>query len=248
MNKSVIKYLLTLLLLSQTIIYADSIHPNVPTDDGGWGGSVQAGGVVNRGNSDNTNLNGKVTAHYHKNQWHLNSSLEGELNSSDENTTAENVTFNTEGRYAFTSRDYLFAKGSIVYDKFATFDRVFQEAIGYGRVLYRDKKTLLTIESGPGGRHSRLLGTRTYQNEFILNVDGTFKRQLTENTHFIQTAAIDIGKKNTRTKSVSALKTKMSKNLALQLSYTVQHDSQASNVPGTKKTDTISKVAVVYDF
>jgi len=214
-----------------------------------WGGSIQAGGVVNTGNSDNKNFNGKVTGSYETIRWDNTASISGELNSADGSTTAENLTVNGQAHYNLSTRDYLFAKGSAVYDKFATFDRVYREAIGYGRILYQNDTTFWSLEAGPGGSHSRIAGTHNYQNELVANIDSTFKRKISNTAAFKQTVGVDVGPLNTHTESVTAIKTKMTKNLALEISYTVEHDSQIPMGSINKvKTDTISKIAVVYDF
>lgn len=215
----------------------------------GWDGSIQAGGVFNTGNAEQLNLNGKATVQYRHTHWQGNAELEGELNTSKGNTTAARVAFKGEGRYHFDKKNYLFLHIETVADRFATYDLNFIDALGYGRIFLNDDNNFLSAELGPGSRQSRISGSQTYQVEVILNADFKYIRALTETTQFTQTANFDIGNKNTHSKLISALKTKMSKNLALELSYTIENDTKIpAGSKNTKRTDTITKLAVVYDF
>lgn len=218
-------------------------------EEQGWDGSVQAGGVFNTGNAQQLNLNGKATVQYRHIHWQGNAEVEGELNTSKGVTTAARVAFKGEAQYHFDKKNYTFFNIETVADRFATYDLNFIDALGYGRIIINDDRNFLSAELGPGSRQSRISGTQAYQVEAILNVDMKYIRALSETTQFTQTANFDIGNQNTHTKLVSALKTKMSKNLALEISYTVENDTKIPvGSKNTRKTDTITKLAVVYDF
>jgi putative salt-induced outer membrane protein len=212
-------------------------------------GSIQAGGVINTGNSDNKNFNSKIAAQYQTARWQHTATIEGQLNRSKGETTAESILFNGETRFSMSPRNYMFGKGSTGYDRFATYDLTFKYAAGLGRVFIKTPRIQLRLEAGPGGSHSRIAGTDQYQNEFISNLNGELKFKISEITQFKQTANADLGQRNTHIKAVSSLKTKMTHNLALELSYTVEHDTKIpSKSSNPVKTDTLTKIAVVYDF
>lgn len=241
--------LIILMMVFPLFAFAVPTLKKAEKDKMGWDGSIQAGGVFNTGNSQQLNVNGKATVQYRHTHWQGNAELEGELNTSKGDTTAARVAFKGEGRYHFDTKNYTFIHVETVADRFATYDLIFSDAIGYGRIILNDDNNYLSAELGPGSRQSRISGRETYQVEAILNVDGKYIRRLTDTTQFTQTVNFDIGNENTHTKLVSALKTKMSKNLALELSYTVENDTKIpKGSKNTKRTDTITKLAVVYDF
>lgn len=219
------------------------------TGYGVFNGSVQAGGVINTGNSKNKNVNGKLALGYQRGRFNADSSIEGQLNTSEGDTTAENVTGKLEGRYAYSERDYFFAKASATYDKFGTYDIAIRDAIGYGRILYQDHDTKWTGEIGPGSSHSRVSGTKEWQNEMILNLDTTINHRLSDSADIKQSVNANVGRLNTHITAVTAITTKMTDNLALEISYTIDHDTKIPPLSKNKlKTDTVTKIAVVYKF
>ncbi len=237
----------TILLLVSlaTFAHEKKLEPLNPP----WKGSLQAGAVVNTGNNSSQNINGKIGIKYQTSQWDNTSSIEGQLDSSNKATNTEKIDFNAELRRIISDDSYLFAKTEVAYDRFGAYDFVIRSAVGYGRILYRDDKTRFILEVGPGSSHSRISGSRKFQNEFIVSTMALYKRKLSESASFKQKIKIDAGQRNTHIKSVSALRTKISKRLGLELSYTMDYDTKIPpETKNTTKLDTVSKIAVVFDF
>ena len=119
----------------------------------GVDGSVQLGGVINTGNSNTKNLNGKFFIEAIKKPWLVDAGLEGEINKSNGKLNTEKLATIVEGRRLFSEQSYVFVKSSAAYDKFATFDIIVTETAGYGYAIYESDMTLVAIESDGESRN-----------------------------------------------------------------------------------------------
>lgn len=240
---------LLFILLSLTSLPSLAAEKPDDPDDNVWHNSIQAGGVINTGNTDTTNFNGKFTSHYHGTPYSGDFTIEGQLGRSNGEKNAQSFLTKANLRRKQSERSYFFAKGTIAYDAFATYDFVVRGALGYGYIPIDDHKQRLALEIGPGSMHQRIAGSNRFQDEVILNTSAYYRYRLSDVAEFKQSLSIDFGPINTHSEAITAIKTKVMKNLALELSFSVNHDSviPADSV-NTKNTDTLSKIAVVYDF
>lgn len=212
-------------------------------------GEVHFGGVANTGNSDNTNVNGKLNFNYETDRWDNTLFVDGNMNTANNKKTAEKVESKAAFRYNLTPRDYLYTKAHGIYDRFSTFDIVVKEGVGYGRRLIDMKKHKLTVEVGPGSTHNRVAGAKNYETFFVLNTDAYYEYRFNKYNSFKQFVGVDWGSVNTRTESLSAIKARITDKFSVVMSYQVLHDSTIP--PGStnrRNTDTISKIAIVYEF
>jgi len=211
--------------------------------------TIQLGGTVNTGNSETTNISSAITNDMEYGNWQYGSDVSGQLATSKGIESARSLKSNANLNYAFSEHFYWFIKGSILYDKFSTYDFIIREISGLGRTLIKNKLQLLTLETGPGLIHRRISGVNEFQHEAILNISGKYILHLNDHAEFKQTFTTDVARLNTHLEATSAIRTKIIKNLALELSFTINHDTTIpplSNNP--RKTDTASKVTIVYSF
>ena len=73
-----------------------------------------------------------------------------------------------------------------------------------------------------------------------------FSHKLTDTTSLFNTLLVESGNGNTYASDDIGLQVQMSKALALKAGYQVHHNSKA--LEGTRKTDTLTTVNVVYGF
>ncbi len=211
--------------------------------------TIQLGGTANTGNSETTNITASITNELEYEKWSYGSSIDGQLTTSKGIESARSLKNNANLNYEFSENLFWFIKGSVLYDKYATYDFIIREVTGLGRTIIKNKTQLLSIEAGPGLIHRRISGINDFQHEPLLNISSKYIWHLSETAEFRQTLTTDVARLNTHLESTSAIRTKLVKNLALELSFTVNHDTTIpplSNNP--KKTDTTTKVTVVYSF
>ena len=210
-----------------------------------WKGTGELGYVATSGNTETQSLKAKLGLTHERPEWRHTLGLEA-LNSSEaENTTAERYAGNWQSDYKFTQRDYVFGRLSYETDKFSGYEYRTSEILGYGRRVLEQPDMTLDLEAGAGARQSRL-ETGGIENEPILRLAGKYAWKISPNAKFTQDVASDIGSDSTITRAVTALQADIIGNLAMKLSYTVEHTSQ---VPvGVKKTDTETAASLVYSF
>ncbi|MBM7092940.1 DUF481 domain-containing protein, partial [Streptomyces sp. S12] len=106
--------------------------------------------------------------------------------------------------------------------------------------------THLTFEVGPGYRWAKLQDLREHKNEAIARGFIDFGHKLTETTSVYNTLLIEAGSDNTYARNDLGLLVKMTDALALKAGVEVRHNTDV--LPGTKKTDTLTTMNVVYGF
>ena len=101
------------------------------------------------------------------------------------------------------------------------------------------------LEAGPGLRQScETPGAQT--NELIFRAAGKLTWQLTPNAGFEQRVRLDSGRANTTFESVTSVRSTVIGSLALKLSETAKYNTSVP--PGTKNTDLLTSVNLVYCF
>ncbi len=211
--------------------------------------SLQLGGSVNTGNTNNKNVNAKISSIIQKEQWGYSVSLEGQTATSKGVESARSIKANGKVNYELSDRIYTFAKASSIYDKFATFDLLQREIVGSGYIIKHNATQEFTIEGGPGGVHRRIAGANEIQNQFLLNFAANYIQHLNEHAEFRQTFETDVSQTNTHLESATSVKTTLVKNLALEVSFKVNHDTVIPTGSINRiKTDTATVITMIYSF
>jgi putative salt-induced outer membrane protein YdiY len=214
-------------------------------------GSIKLGGNVNRGNSEDTNLNGEFNLRYEKGNWldELNAKAQYNTGSKGVNTDRSSLAGNVQYGLNPQQLSYLFANVTANRDRFDPYDFVLKEVIGYGKRVVNEPNFTIKIATGPGARHSRITATQATRNEFIWQANGKMVWNINPQVDFKQELLNDFGAQNNYSQSVSALTAKLTKHLAFEAALTIQRNS---NIPpestNTKKVDTNTTFSLVYSF
>lgn len=210
-----------------------------------WTGAGEFGYLATSGNTDTQSLSAKLGLTNERARWRHTLGLEATNNADNDVTTAERYAANWQSDYKLSEIDYLFGRLSYETDKFSGYDYRTSETLGYGRRVLKTDNMTLDLEAGAGARQSKL-ETGGNENEAILRLAGKYAWQISPTSKFTQELSSDIGADATISKSVTALQTDIVGNLAMKLSYTVEHTSA---VPvGVEKTDTETMASLVYKF
>lgn len=210
-----------------------------------WSGKVTFGYLATTGNAEAVSVNAGTEISYERGRWKHTVDATALGSQDDVDTTAEAYQFGWKTDLSLGEFDYLFADLRWQKDKFSGYDQQVSESLGYGRRVINGAKHVLNLELGVGARQSELR-TGESQDETIVLGSLDYDWQLSETAKFTQDLRIEAGNDNTYTESVSALNTKMFKNLGLVVSYTVRNNS---DIPaGTEKTDTFTAISLEYIF
>lgn len=211
----------------------------------GLTGAAEFGMVLTSGNSDSSTINGKFSVENDIERW-LHTGKLSVVNTESENvTTAERYVLKLKSNYKLGDDQFLFGALTHDVDEFSGFDYQTSVVAGYGKKLHDTDKYKLSIEIGPGYRTSKLK-TGGDESESILHLGADSKYVINEATFIEASLTIDSGSDQTITELDLGYVNKLSSSLALKLGYNVKN---SSDVPvGTKKTDTITSVSLLYSF
>ncbi len=229
------------LLLMPTLSQAAGAKP-LPE---GWSGSIAAGYVAVRGNSDSTTGNFKGEVLYNQDRWHHSALATAIGSSQDGNTSSEAYKAQLKTKYDLRETVYAFGLAEWNKDRFSAYDRQIFEAAGLGWRALRTETQELDLEAGVGATQSRLKDG-TDNNELVARLGAEYRWHISENALFSEKVSSTIGSDNTYIESLAELKAGVIGNLALVLGYLVKHNTDV--LPGTDKTDTQTSVSLEYKF
>ena len=215
-------------------------------DDNGWSGQGEMGLAISKGNTDSQTLVGSLGLGKEDVRWthSLGASFLYGKNDGVQNARRYEV-FGTTG-YRLNERSYMFGSLRNERDRFASNEYQWTVAAGYGHQLINDDTTQLKMEIGPGYRWAKLQGVRIHNNEAILRGFMDFSRKLTPTTSLYDTLLVEAGSDNTFASNNLGLQVQITDALALKAGFEVRHNTDV--LPGTKRTDTLTTVNVVYGF
>lgn len=214
-----------------------------------WSGKGELGYVLVEGNTKSEVLNLGLEFEKVHDKWkHLAKVDAIESRSEDEQLTkSHNASWRSE--YSFSERTFGFGEASLLDDRFDSFERIYNVAIGAGyKVLMREHLTW-DLSAGAGYRATEIevdgednedIGSIAY----LLTSD--YRHQLTETTSFENLTKILLAKDDTYSTNVTSLSVSINASLALKLKHDVRHHSDPE--PGFKSVDRITSVNVVYSF
>ena len=215
-----------------------------------WSGKGELGAFNSTGNAENTGITASVGlkpgdgAGKEGIKWRHKLSGRADYQEANGVTTREQFIAAYELNYKFNDRFYAYGLGQYERDRFQGFSARYSASGGLGYDVLVDGPTL-SIKAGPAWRRTELVGGGSTSNlAGLAALD--FDWDLAENITFTQDASALIQSGSSTYISESGLQAGISDNLSVRLSYTVEVDTDPP--PGAVKTDTLSRVTIIYDF
>ncbi len=241
-------------LLAAAPAHADSIWgefdsldtESVPLEsEDAFAGRLRFGYIAASGNTESTNLNGKVELGWEQIDWRHAVIASSIYSENDVATTAENYRAGYKADRKIGERNYLFGSLSWEQDEFSGYDARTTEAVGYGRRLLDSEAHVLDLEIGVGARQSELVDGNE-QHETIGRLAGNYLWKFGDNSDFSQQVVVESGSLNTYIESISALTSQLIGELDLVVSYTLKRNSEVPD--GLENVDTYTTVSIQYSF
>ena len=192
-------------------------------------------------------------------KWRLNFQARADYERNRGRTTREQLNATIEPNYKFSEGLYAYGLAQFERDRFQGFAARYTLSGGLGYELVKTSAMRLAVKAGPAVRVTEFpAGNSKSSLAGLIGVD--FDWQIADNIKLSQdaggtyasdaqgftsgTAVIDSD--NTSITATTALTAKLIGSLSTRLSYTVEHET---NPPvGRRKTDTLSRATLVYDF
>ncbi len=216
------------------------------TSIGGWNGSVELNASRNTGNTAEKSLGLIADLNKEQEKWTHHFSGLADFQESNGNTTKQRFLAAYQLDYKFNGRLYSF--GSIQYedDRFGGFDYRITENAGLGYIVLDGDNLHWILEAGPGARHTKPIAGGSFETEFVALGQSKFSWIISESALFEHNFQVFTGTDSTTFDTTASIKMKINGSLSGRLSYNVRYNS---DVPvATRKTDTVTRAGLVYDF
>lgn len=217
-----------------------------------WAGSnAQLGLVVNTGNTESTNFSGGLNLVYKNQPWTNTAQLQMQLNRSQGDLTKERYYASDQIQYSFSKerQNFVYGHAEFTDDKFSPYEYQMISSAGYGRDIWKTPTFTISLQGGPGVRYDVVRDNPQNHTNFVFYTQGNANWQVTKDMNLTEQVQYTMGSPYNYLQSVTALTNKLTGNLALQVSYTIQYYSQIPvGSANTKNLDTITNLALVYNF
>lgn len=234
------------LMVASPLALADSSSRN-------WEGEVELGVLATSGNTEETNVNGRLGLVHEIETWRNLLELHSLYSEADGVTTSERYGGSAETNYKFTERQYWFLRGAYDDQRFTGYDFRSSATAGYGnRVWENGERSFLELSVGAGYRYNKLKEAdengRRVEEEEIARLAGQFDYALSTNALFRQKVSSEIGldDNNVITESETSLQATVIGSLSMKVAYRVKNVSEAP--AGAENTDTETSLSLLYGF
>ncbi len=213
--------------------------------------SAELGATLTSGNTESTNVLAKIHTNQTMGDWQNSYKLQALYAEDSGVRSAERYFAEWQIDYPATGRHYFFGVLNGQIDKFSGYDYIANVALGAGYKLIDTPTQRFKVEGGPGYSYKKLDKAISpdggSEANAIVRVKAEYWWQFSKNAEFKQIVGSDIGIDGPIISySETALTANLIGELALKLSYTLEHNSEP--VSGTKSTDTVLAATVLYQF
>jgi len=208
---------------------------------------IALGGSLSTGNTDRQGLDLDAKAKYRAGRVTDSYKLLAELGREDGAATSQRWVAGFETNVDF--RDGLYALGFVQYedDKFSGFQSEIEGGLGVGYRILQTATMTLSVDAGPGYRIGRVRAPLPDEKEIFARGTALYDWQMSDNAKLSNELVISWDQERTKVENTLAVTSKLIGALSGRASVNVRSNTRPPSA-GIKKTDTISKVALVYSF
>ncbi len=211
-----------------------------------WDGLGELGLVAARGNTETDTVNGRIEFEFKRERWTNESTITGVYSRDGDETRASRLVLGNKTDYDLSERSYLL--GALRYDRDRFTDYSYQStaALGYGHRFFDTERHKLRGEIGPGVRYAEFRDSEETDTDFIVRGFLNYAWQISETAELKNRLLVESSTDNTFTENELSVAVAINDRLALKAGLAVRHNSDVE--PGTKNTDTLTTVNLVYNF
>jgi len=232
-------------------IMAEEAPATDAAEESNWKGNVEFGYVSSSGNTETTNINGKLHVEAEYSEWLQKLDIGAFSTSDNDVTTAKRFKIEYQGDRKLSDISYLFVNSSYEEDEFSGYQYRSTLTGGYGREIYKENKMTLDAEIGAGIRQSEtdedlITGLSDKENESMARFALKYLWEIEENRSLTSNLSVDAGEDTTISTFDISFMTMVAGDLSLKVSYLARHTSE---VPVDKeKLDTVTSINLLYAF
>lgn len=210
-----------------------------------WSGKGEIGASRSTGNSSEIGLTLGLTLERKGIDWRHKLTAAADYHRTDGTTTKEQFLFAYEPNYRLGRRAFAYGLGQYERDRFQGFSSRISLSGGLGYRFIDREKMQLSVKAGPAWRRTSLIPSGSEDHLAGLGALD-FAWEFAENLKLTQVAAAYMQSSNSTLTSTTGLQARLNGKLSARMSYSVEHDTDPP--AGAVKTDTLSRVTLIYDF
>ena len=160
--------------------------------------------------------------------------------------TAQRILGSIESR--FDVRDSLFVFGFLQYDddQFSGYKYEIEGAIGAGYKVIDQSNMRFLVQAGTGYRFSEISVLGINEDEFVIRGSAEFEYDISEATSLSNVSIVTWDSSRTKLENTITVTSELFADLSSRMSFNVRYNSDPPAL--TRKTDTLSKISLVYGF
>jgi len=226
----------------------------------GWTGTGELGLAAARGNARSENLNAKLDFANEDDRWKHSFGMsvlraKGEISGDFDGDgviddrfelTANRLTLNGSSALKMNERASWISAIRYEQDDFNSYDNQTTFSIGYGYTFYSTDTGRLHAEIGPGYRRAELADTGEIETNAIARGLLEWNQTLTASTVLSNQLLVESGKDNSFAQNDFGVAVSMTEKMALKAGLQARYNSETT--PGTKSTDLLTTINLVYSF
>ncbi|MCF6215319.1 MAG: DUF481 domain-containing protein [Emcibacter sp.] len=211
----------------------------------GWDGEIELNFLRSSGNTSQESLGLGGTLKRETERFHhtIDSFFDLNKNSGTKDKQRWGLSYKLD--YDLSEKLYLVSFTGYENDQFGTFRERITTSLGIGYPVIDNDSYSWKIEGGPSLLFTRDLPGDGYNSSFNVFASSIFDWTINDRSNLTNTTVLYFGNKNI-IESKTALKVKINGALSSKFSYDVLYDKDAPL--GRRKTDTVARAGLLYDF
>lgn len=244
--------LLTALITSMYCLSACA-HDTEDTP-GRWDGStINAGGVLNTGNTDSSSLTGALKLKYEEHRWINTLNLNGQYGKNEGETNAQMYSIENKTQYSLndmtTMNNFIYVDTDTTVNPFNSYDFTSTLTAGYGRDWIKNKKFTLSTSIAPGYNRSSVQNSDDVEDSWAAVSNLNLAWKISDTTKLTQDNKLSVFQSYYETNTTTSLDNKLHGNLSLVLSYAITYFSEIpEGTDYTDKMNTMTNISLSYTF
>ena len=220
-----------------------------------WSGQGQLGGFRSTGNTSSTGFSAGLKLAKEEEKWRLKFRSLVDYQRTAGVTSREQFSAILEPNYKFDDKLYAYGLAQYERDRFQGFSSRYTVSGGLGYTVINANDISLNVKAGPAYRITEFIGGGS-ENSLAALLGLDFNWKISDRIKFSQDAGAKldsstsataiISSRNSTLNATTALDAKLMSALSARVSYTLEYES--SPPAGTDKTDTLSRISIIYDF
>ncbi len=235
------------LLLAVTTLPFVAVAEDASVPNKVWVAEITVGGSLATGNTERSAIDTEAKVKYRSGRVLDEYNFSGEMAREFGKTTAERI----KGGYQtnIDIQDGLFGLAFVNAedDRFSGFDYEAESGIGAGYRVINTAKLLVSVEGGPGYRYSKATPPSITEKEIFARASAEVDYKISDNATLNDEITISWDDERTKIENTLSLSSKIYGQLSGRTSFNVRYNSNPPTAT-LDKTDTITKVALVYRF